>query len=172
MSLGFVHSREPASFPVNGNHPHLAGGWGRGGPPGSLGLWVGRLLPTGRPREAGRGTESKCCLAQPSPRSLRGPGGSHGSEQRRQVRGLRPAEVGTRDRRGLEADWGDAAPGRPNFSGTRGRPACSGCEPEPEWVLFVLSLRVRFPCAPGQDIWPERTALPRAVRSRVLTSVL
>lgn len=68
---------------------------------------------------AGHGAPVQPGPAQSSP-APGGPGGSHGPEQRRQVRGLRPLEVGTRDRRGMEVAWGGAAPRRPNFSGTRG----------------------------------------------------
>lgn len=68
---------------------------------------------------AGHGAPAQPSSAQSSP-SPGGPGSSQGPEQRRQVRGLRPAEVGTRGQRGMETAWGSAVPGRPNFSGMRG----------------------------------------------------
>lgn len=134
--------------------PPTPGWWlGSGADPGTpSGLGPGgSSLLGGRERRGGHRVLAQPGPAQssqpPRPRRIDGP------PPRRQVRGLGPAEVGTRGRRGLGADWGGAAPGRSNFSGTRGRLARPGGEPGPEWGFLVRGSEFRFPWAPRQGMW-------------------
>lgn len=136
----------------------VVGVWG--GPRDSLRPGAGRLLPTGRPREAGRApspsaarpspvlaaSQTQADRRSPTAQASQGAGAGGGG-------GLGPAEVGSRGRRGLGTDWGGAAPGRSNFSGTRGRLARPGGEPGPEWGFLVRGSEFRFPWAPRQGMW-------------------
>lgn len=110
-----------------------------GGPQAPSGLGPGGSSPLGgRKRRGGAPSPS---AAGPSPvlAGTRARADLTVPNSSRQVRGLRPAELGTRGLRGLEADWGGAVQRRPNFSGKRGRPARCGREPEPEWGSSVPS---------------------------------
>lgn len=149
--------------------PPTPGWWlGSGADPGTpSGLGPGgSSLLGGRERRGGHRVLAQPGPAQssqpPRPRRIDGP------PPRRQVRGLGPAEVGTRGRRGLGADWGGAAPGRSNFSGTRGRLARPGGEPGPEWGFLVLWLRVSL----SLGAQAGHVAQQLALRTRELASIL
>lgn len=108
--FGFCpHPRGSVSF-SNCEPLTPAGGWGLQRTPAlssSLG-GPGGSSPLAAERDgAGHGAPVQRGPAQSSP-APGGPGGSQGPEQRRQVRGLRPVEVGTRGRRGMEEAWGGA----------------------------------------------------------------